>query len=52
MSALRNTIIHGNCVSILPQFAAGSVDFVLTDPPYIALYRARDGHSVPNDDRA
>jgi site-specific DNA-methyltransferase (adenine-specific) len=27
-----------------------SVDFVLTDPPYMARYRARDGRTVANDD--
>jgi site-specific DNA-methyltransferase (adenine-specific) len=26
-----------------------SVDFVLTDPPYMARYRARDGRTVAND---
>jgi DNA modification methylase len=50
MTALRNTIIHGDCVSILPQLDAGSVNFVLTDPPYVAHYKARDGRMVPNRD--
>ena len=27
-----------------------SVDFVLTDPPYIVRYRGRDGRTVKNDD--
>lgn len=30
--------------------AARSVDFILTDPPYIANYKSCDGRSVPNDD--
>jgi DNA modification methylase len=46
----RDTIINGDCVSVLPQLAARSVDFILTDPPYIARYKARDGRTVPNDD--
>jgi DNA modification methylase len=46
----RNTILHGDCLDILPQLPAGSVDFVLTDPPYIARYVSRDGRRVPNDD--
>jgi adenine-specific DNA-methyltransferase len=46
----RNTIINGDCVSVLPQIDAGSVDFILTDPPYIVRYRSRDGRKVPNDD--
>ena len=47
---LRDHVIHGDCVRVLPQLAAGSVDFVLTDPPYLARYRSRDGRGVPNDD--
>ncbi|MBS0642292.1 MAG: DNA methylase [Proteobacteria bacterium] len=45
-----NTILQGDCLDILPQITAGSVNFVLTDPPYLARYRSRDGRSVPNDD--
>jgi site-specific DNA-methyltransferase (adenine-specific) len=51
-SALRDTVINGDCLSILPQIATGSVDFILTDPPYIARYKARDGKTVRNDDNA
>lgn len=29
-----NTIQHGNCCEVLPQFDAGCVDFILTSPPY------------------
>jgi site-specific DNA-methyltransferase (adenine-specific) len=46
----RNTILRGDCLQVLPQLAAGSADFVLTDPPYLVDYRARDGRRVPNDD--
>jgi DNA modification methylase len=45
-----NTILLGDCVQILPHLAARSVNFVLTDPPYLARYRGRDGRGVPNDD--
>lgn len=31
---------------------AESVDFVLTDPPYLVGYRTRDGRSIRNDRRA
>ena len=34
----------------MPQLPAASVNFVLTDPPYIANYTSRDGRTVPNDD--
>ncbi len=50
MTILPNTIQHGDCLSILPQIRTGSVNFVLTDPPYLARYRSRDGRTVPNDD--
>ncbi len=46
----RNTVLHADCLRALPQIQAGSVDFVLTDPPYITRYRSRDGRTVPNDD--
>jgi site-specific DNA-methyltransferase (adenine-specific) len=45
-----DTILHGDCTRLLPGLAAGSVDFVLTDPPYITNYISRDGRGVPNDD--
>ena len=45
-----NAVLHGDCLAILPQLAAGSANFVLTDPPYLANYRSRDGRGVPNDD--
>jgi site-specific DNA-methyltransferase (adenine-specific) len=48
--ALHNTIINGDCVSVLPQLDPGSVNFILTDPPYVARYKSRDGRTVPNDD--
>ena len=36
----------------MTELAAASVDFVLTDPPYLIDYRARDGRSVANDDNS
>lgn len=45
-----NTIVNGDCLTILPQLPAGSVNFILTDPPYLAHYKSRDGRTVPNDD--
>jgi site-specific DNA-methyltransferase (adenine-specific) len=35
---------------MLQQLPPGSVDMVLTDPPYICRYHARDGRTVANDD--
>jgi site-specific DNA-methyltransferase (adenine-specific) len=50
MTAYRNTIVQGDCIQILAQLAPRSINFVLTDPPYITRYKARDGRTVPNDD--
>src|SRR6202046_1072321 len=46
---MNNTLIHGDCLRVLPNLAAGSVNFILTDPPYITHYQSRDGRRVPND---
>jgi DNA modification methylase len=52
MNALpTNRILHGDCVEIMRRLPAGSVDFILTDPPYLVRYRSRDGRTVANDDR-
>ena len=50
MSSHLNTIINADCLDFLPTLAARSVDFILTDPPYITRYKSRDGRTVPNDD--
>jgi site-specific DNA-methyltransferase (adenine-specific) len=50
MTSHHNTIIRGNCLDILPQLPARSVNFILTDPPYIVRYKSRDGRTVANDD--
>ena len=47
-----NRVLHGDCVDVMRQMEAGSVDFILTDPPYLVNYRARDGQTVANDDNA
>jgi adenine-specific DNA-methyltransferase len=44
-----NRVINGDCRAILPQLDAGSVDFVLTDPPYLVRYRDRSGRTIRND---
>lgn len=46
----ENAVLLGDCMSHLPQFPQQSVDFVLTDPPYIVRYRSRDGRAIKNDD--
>lgn len=47
---MTNTIMHGDCISVLADLDAESVDFVLTDPPYLVSYRDRSGRSIANDD--
>ncbi len=45
-----NSIIQGDCIQVMAGLAASSVDFILTDPPYLVNYVSRDGRGVPNDD--
>lgn len=52
MSALHNTFIHGDCIEVMQAMPERSVDFILTDPPYIAAYRSRDNQTLRNDDNA
>ena len=49
---VTDRIIAGDCVTTLKNMPAASVDLIVTDPPYLVRYRARDGRSVPNDDNA
>ena len=44
-----NTILHGDCIQVMRQMTANSVDFILTDPPYLVNYRDRDGRTIQND---
>ena len=44
-----NRVIHGDCVRVMRSMPGESVDFVLTDPPYLVGYRPRDGRRVLND---
>jgi site-specific DNA-methyltransferase (adenine-specific) len=44
-----NTLLHGDCIEMMHEMPANSVDFILTDPPYLVNYRDRDGRTIPND---
>lgn len=44
-----NRIHQGDCIAVMKQMPANSVDFVLTDPPYLVNYRDRTGRSIQND---
>ena len=39
----------GDCIDVMSYMPAHSVDFILTDPPYLVNYRDRSGRSVAND---
>lgn len=42
-------IIHGDCIEIMRRMPRNTVDFILTDPPYLVNYRDRTGRSIQND---
>ena len=48
-SSFTNQILHGDCIDMMHQMPANSVDFILTDPPYLVNYRDRNGRSIQND---
>jgi len=48
--APRDVIFNGDCIEVMQAFDSGTVDFILTDPPYVTRYRDRQGRKVANDD--
>jgi site-specific DNA-methyltransferase (adenine-specific) len=51
-SVPANTVLRGDCIEIMRSLPDNSVDFILTDPPYLVNYRDREGRSIRNDRRA
>lgn len=49
-TATCDTIFNADCINVMQGFNDASADFILTDPPYVTHYRARDGRTVANDD--
>lgn len=45
-------IILGDCIETMKGFPDASIDFVLTDPPYIVHYKDRASRSIANDDNS
>jgi adenine-specific DNA-methyltransferase len=45
----ENRIIAGDCVRVMREMPAESVDLVVTDPPYLARYKSRDGRTLAGD---
>jgi site-specific DNA-methyltransferase (adenine-specific) len=52
MVPARNTILLGDCINLMQRLPGGSVDFILTDPPYLVNYGDRSGRTVANDNDA
>ena len=48
--APRNAIFNADCIDVMRSFDDGTIDFILTDPPYVTRYRDRSGRTVANDD--
>lgn len=46
----RNVMFNADCIDVMEAFDDASVDFILTDPPYVTRYRDREGRTVANDD--
>jgi DNA modification methylase len=44
-----DSITQGDCIRVMRALPANSVDFILTDPPYLVNYRDRDGRTIQND---
>ncbi len=50
----RNVIFNGDCIDVMRSFDRGTVDFILTDPPYVTNFRdrlGRDPHYNPGDEQ-
>jgi adenine-specific DNA-methyltransferase len=45
-----NGVTRGDCIEVMKEMPSKSVDFILTDPPYLVRYVDRSGRSVKNDD--
>ena len=48
-SHYTNRILHGDCIEAMRRMPTQSVDFILTDPPYLVNYRDRYGRTLQND---
>jgi site-specific DNA-methyltransferase (adenine-specific) len=48
----RNVIFNADCIHVMHTLNTGTVDMILTDPPYVTRYRDRADRTVANDDNA
>lgn len=44
-----SSIVQGDCIDVMHRLRDESIDFILTDPPYLVNYRDRSGRSILND---
>jgi DNA modification methylase len=52
MSQMLGQVTQGQCEEVMKGLPGSSVDFILTDPPYLVRYKDRTGRTVRNDDNA
>lgn len=45
-----NRILNGDCGQVMRALPTGSIDLIITDPPYLIRYLDRNGRRVANDD--
>jgi site-specific DNA-methyltransferase (adenine-specific) len=48
-SIAPDSVVRGDCLKLMRRLASASVDFVLTDPPYLVGYVSRDGRRIEGD---
>ena len=50
MTLGTHRILHGDCIDLMPQMDADSVDSIVTDPPYGLSFMGRDwDHGIPGE---
>lgn len=49
IDTFTNRVIHGDCIAVMGEMPAASVDCIITDPPYLVGYRSRDGRTIAGD---
>jgi adenine-specific DNA-methyltransferase len=49
-SQFINRIMQGDCIEVMRRLPDASVDFILTDPPYLVNFCDRSGRTLQNDD--
>ena len=49
MTSYLNNLHLGDCIHLMQSLPEHSVDFILTDPPYLVNYRDRTGRKIAGD---